>query len=136
MPTIKIKTGDVSYELKNERGDVIGAITFNPADYDLIRRAEAVQKWFSEMKIGSDITVDEFFETTDKIKAQFDYLCNRNVSDEIFKVCNPLTSLADGTFYFEQILVIILDLVTSETKKRMRASEKRIDNAVSEIVDE
>lgn len=136
MPTIKIKTGDVSYELKNEHGEQIGTITFNPADYDLIRRAEDVEKWFSEMKIGSVVSMDEFFEITDKIKAQFDYLCNRNVSGEIFKVCNPLTSLADGTFYFEQILSIILDLVTSETKKRMKASEKRIDSAVSEIVDE
>lgn len=136
MPTIKIKTGDVSYELKNERGERIGGITFNPADYDIIRRAEMVEKWFAGLTIGDDITMDDFFAMTDKIKDQFDFLCNRKVSDEIFSVCNPLTSLADGTFYFAQILEIILDLVRTETAKRMKASEKRVENAVSEIVNE
>lgn len=136
MPTIKIKTGDVSYDLKNERNEHIGTITFNPADYDIIRRAEDVEKWFSSLKIGDEISFDEFFAVTDKIKAQFDYLCNRNVSDQLFSVCNPLTSLADGSFYFAHIFEVVLDLVQSETKKRMKASEKRVEAAVSAIVDE
>ena len=136
MPTIKINTGDVSYQLKNEHGEQIGVITFNPADYDIIRRAETVEKWFDGLKIEDEITMEEFFSITDKIKAQFDYLCNRNVSEQIFGVCNPLTSLADGNFYFAQILEIILNLVRTETEKRMKASEKRVERAVSEIVDE
>lgn len=133
MPTIKIKTGDVSYELKNEHGEHIGTITFNPADYDIIRRAETVEKWFSEFKVKPGVTIDEFLEFTDKVKEQFDYLCNRSVSSDLFTVCNPLTILADGTFYFQQILEIIIDLVRTEVTKRMKASEKRVEAAVAEI---
>lgn len=136
MPTIKIKTGDVSYELKNERGEHIGTITFNPADYDIIRRAEEVEKWFEGTEISDTLTVDEFFEITDKVKEKFDYLCNRNVSSEVFSVCNPLTALADGSFYFTQILDIILKLVRTETSKRLKESEKRVNSAVTEITGE
>lgn len=136
MPTIKIKTGDVNYELKDERGEHIGSIAFNPSDYDLIRRADEIESWFKSLDITEEITMDEFFAITDKIKAQFDYLCNRNVSADLFSVCNPLTSLQDGSFYFAQILEIIIELVRTETTKRMKASEKRVKEAVAEIVDE
>ena len=136
MQTIKLNTGEVSYELKNEVGAHIGTIRFNPADFDLVRRAEAVEKFFTEYTVPDAFDLDTFFACSDEIKKQFDYLLNRPVSGEIFGVCNPLTLLADGTYYFTQVLAVVMDLVQTETKKRIKASEKRVSEAVAEITGE
>ena len=136
MQTIKLNTGEVSYELKDENGEHIGAIRFNPADFDLVRRAEAVEKFFTEYTVPDALDLESFFACSDEIKKQFDYLLNRPVSEEIFSVCNPLTLLADGTYYFTQVLTVIMDLVQKETAKRIKASEKRVREAVAEITGE
>lgn len=136
MPTIKLNTGEINYELTDESGAHIGAIRFNPADFDIIRRAEKVEEWFNNYTVPESADLDAFFECTDAIKAQFDYLLNRPVSAELFGVCNPLTLLADGTYYFAGVLAVVLDLVKKETGKRIKASEKRVKAAVSEITGE
>lgn len=136
MPVIKLNTGEVNYELKDESGAHIGAIRFNPADFDLIRRAEAVEKFFNEYQVPDDLTLEAFFACTDEIKKQFDFLLNRPVSAELFSVCNPMTLLADGSYYFTGVLAVILDLVRTETGKRIKASEKRVAAAVADITGE
>ena len=136
MATIKLNTGEVTYELKDESGAHIGEIRFNPADFDLIKRAEAVEKFFTEYEIPDALDLESFFACGDEIKKQFDYLLNRPVSEQLFAVCNPLTLLADGTYYFTQLLTVIMDLVNTETKKRILASEKRVSAAVAEITGE
>lgn len=136
MPTIKINTGDVCYAIENERGDVIGEIRFNPNDTDIYRRADIAEKWFREHEFAEDFGTDDYFAFSDEVKKQFDFLLNRHVSDEIFKVCNPLTITEDGSLFFVNVLAVILDVVREEQQKAFGELEKKVDSAVADIIDE
>ena len=134
MPTIKINTGDVTYDIQNEFGEQIGVIRFNPSDPDILKRAAEIERWFNETTVDEDMTEEQFYQFTDGIKEQLDKFCNRPISEELFKVCNPMSIMADGSYYFANVIKVILDIVYTETKKRMKASEKRVKKAVAEII--
>lgn len=133
MPTLKINTGDVTYQILNENDEEIGVIRFNPADVDIPRRVEEVVKHLKEMAFPKKAGMEALYEFTDKIKSEFDYLLNRNVSDEIFKVCNPLTIMADGGYFYAGVLDSIMDIITTEIKTRREQSAKKIDEAVAQL---
>ena len=132
---ITLNTGDVTYAINNEFGETIGTIRFNPADVDLVRRCERVAEFFRDNAFPKNGTTEQFYEYTDKIKEQFDFVLNRKVSDEIFKVCNPLTLLADGTYFYVSVLDAIMDIVRTETKKRAEESARRVEEAVAELTE-
>ena len=136
MPTIKINSGDVKYAIENEYGEVIGEIRFNPNDTDIYRRADEVEAWFRGLKFGEDVSMEEYFQFSDEVKQKFDYMLNRNVSGEIFKVCNPLTVTADGEMFFVNVLAVIIDVIREEQRKSYGELEKKIDDAVNEITNE
>lgn len=132
---INLTTGDVNYAIKNEYGEEIGAIRFNPSDIDIVRRCESVEKWFRDIKIPDEPTIDDVYHLTDKIKMQFDYMLNRNVSGEIFKVCNPLTILADGSYFYVGVLNVIVDIVGKTMRERTAKSIERVESAVAELTE-
>ena len=132
---IQLTTGDVTYELRNESGEQIGVIRFNPADIDIVRRGEAVAKWFGSMKIPKKPTLEQVYELSDKIKEQFDFWLNRNVSAEIFKVCNPLSLLSDGTRYYVSVLNVVSDILAKTLRERVEKSAKRVAEAVAELTE-
>lgn len=133
---LTITTGDVNYAIRNEYGEEIGAIRFNPADIDIIRRCDAVENWFrNEFKIPESPTLDDVYAATDKIKAQFDFMLNRNVSGEIFKVCNPLSVLDDGSYFYVGVLNAIVDIVAKVIHERTEKSVRRIEEAVAELTE-
>lgn len=133
MPTLTINTGDVTYQILNENGEEIGKIQFNPADIDITRRVDEVIKRFTEMKFPKKLTAEAVYKFSDTIKESFDYLLNRKVSDEIFKVCNPLTIMADGGYFYAGVLDSIMGIITAEIKKRREQSAKKIDEAVAQL---
>lgn len=133
MPTLTINTGDVTYEILNENGEEIGKIRFNPADIDITRRVDEVVKRFTKMKFPKKLTTEAVYEFSDTIKESFDYLLNRKVSDEIFKVCNPLTIMADGNYFYAGVMDSIMEIITAEIKKRREQSAKKIDEAVAQL---
>lgn len=132
---LSITTGDVNYAIKNEFGEEIGSIRFNPADIDIVRRCEAVEQWFRNFSIPSEPSLDDVYHATDKIKMQFDYMLNRNVSGEIFKVCNPLTVLADGSYFYVGVLDAIISIIAKVMRERTEKSIKRVEEAVAELTE-
>lgn len=132
---LTLNTGDVNYAIRNEYGEEIGSIRFNPADMDIMRRCDQVEQWFKELEIPDEPTIDDFFALTDKIKAQFDFLLNRNVSGEVFKVCNPLTLTADGSYYYTNVLDAVMQIIAETVKERRAKSEQRIAEAVAELTE-
>lgn len=132
---LTLKTGDVNYAIRNEYGEEIGTIRFNPADMDIMRRCDEVERWFKNIDIPEEPTIDDFFNLTDKIKAQFDFLLNRNVSGEVFKICNPLTLTADGTYFYSNVLEAVMQIIADTVKERRAKSEQRIAEAVAELTE-
>lgn len=132
---INLTTGDVTYAIRNEFGEEIGAIRFNPADIDIVRRCDAVAKWFSKVDIPKNPTLEQVYEFSDKVAEQFDYLLNRKVSGEIFKVCNPLTLLSDGTRFYVGVLNAVMEILTQTVHERAEKSAERVAEAVAELTE-
>lgn len=130
---ITVNTGDVSYAIKNEYGDTIGKIRFNPADPDILRRYTKVKENLRELDVPEEMEPDDFFKVTDFLKEQFNFLLNRNVSEELFGTCNPLTLTGDGSYYFANVMDAILTITSEVIDKRQAESEKRVNAAVAEL---
>ena len=138
MNEIHITTGDVTYALLNEFGEKIGQIRFNPNDLDLYKRAEEIEKFFSKKRVDTskDDCYEECMKFSEEIKEKFNYLFNRNVSDDIFHVCNPLTVVGNGELYFIVALDACMDVIGKERQKANEALEARVAEAVKEITEE
>lgn len=130
MSEIKVTTGAVKYTFKDEFDDEIGVLKFNPGDMNILRRYEDVQKWFGKLEIKNDMTQDDFFELTDNMKKQLDYLLNTDTA-EVFKVCNPLTPTGEGKVFFLNVLEVIENLI----RKSMETKMDKYNAAIKDIVE-
>ncbi len=132
MKTISVKTGDVSYQLTDEAGNVVGVLRFNPYDPDIIRRSEEFKKWASELKLSDELSMKDLLKLSDEVRERFDLFLNRKASEELFKANSPIAILDNGEFYFQQMITIVRDIIEDVVKNR----NKKIDAAVKDIVGE
>lgn len=110
-------------EIVNSEKQVTGGFWWNPSDLDIVKRCEKVIEYFNGMNVeeGTDI-----FAISEAIKKQFDYLLGSNASKELFKNCNPLSPMPDGTFFAEYVLDVLVKFIESEMGTRMKQSAARI----------
>lgn len=127
---ISVDTGSVLINI-DDKGEIIGQFRFNPSDIDIARRYEKVIDYLNSVSLNENPTDEEIFAFTDELKKQFDYLLNYNVSDEIFKKCNPLTPVSNGDFYCENVLSGIGNLIESVTKQRLQKKAAKIKKATA-----
>ena len=127
---LSVDTGSVLIEI-DDRGEKIGEFNFNPGDFDIIRRYEKVVEFMDSVEIGENAGPEEVLAYTDKMKEQFDYLLNYKASDALFAKCNPLTPLANGDFYCENVLAGIVKLIEQETGKRLSKKKAKIQRATA-----
>lgn len=128
MAELKLKTGAVKYIIKDEFGDEIGVIKFNPCDIDIARRYKQVSESFKALEIPENPSEEDIFRITDEIKSSFDYLLHTDTSHTIFSVTNPLTPTGDG-FYFVSVMGEINRIIDKELDKRA----KKMDAALKDI---
>lgn len=138
MKEIRINSGDVCYAIVNERGENVGEIRFNPNDLDIYRRAEEVEQWFTEQQEGGNHgnSYEDYVTFCDAIREKFNYMLNRQVDKEIFRVCSPLTMTENGSMFFIEALKAIIQIVKEEQQERYALLEKSVDEAVAEITNE
>lgn len=133
---IVVNTGLVPVSIYNEEiGEKIGTIWFNPTDTGIIKRYKEASERLRTLDIpdGADLvgeTVDKINQT---FREMFDALLNRKVSDELFRVCEPLARVNGGEYYFEVLLAAILQLAEEVIDERNAESEARINAAVAEL---
>lgn len=128
---VKVNTGAVNVILRDEFDEEIGSFKFIPSDLDIADRYEKAISEFESIRLESNPEFNEFKNIADKIKEIFDYLLNYKVSDTLFKVCNPLTPVSNGDFYFEVCLGTIADIIESTFNKRLEKKKARIQKATS-----
>ena len=121
-----INTGTTPVLIKDENGNELGTIVFNPSDLDIARRFDKVLQELEEMELKEDNEVEEFFKLSEKIKNSFDYLMNYKVSDVLFSRCNPFTPLPNGDFFCEHILTVIAEMIEEITDQRIKKKEAKI----------
>lgn len=127
---LNVDTGSILIEI-NDRGEKMGEFRFNPSDLDIVKRYEDVVEYLKGVTLGENAGAEEVLAFSEKIKEQFDYLLNYKVSDIIFAKCNPLTPLANGDFYCENVLEGIAGIIEQSTNQRVEQKKAKIRKATA-----
>lgn len=125
---ITINDGSRVYNIKNQRGELLGKFTFNPSDVDgMIERYDHAVSTFQELQdsIGADADGKNISEVSGKMKDEIDYLFNADVSGTFFKFASPFSILESGEFYVENIIKSIQAVIEKETGRRMERVKSR-----------
>ena len=128
---VKVNTGAINVIMRDEFDEEIGSFKFIPSDLDIAERYDKAIEEFESISISDNAAFTEFAEVSKKIKDIFDYLLNYKVSDTLFKVCNPLTPVGSGDFYFEVCIETIANIIEDTLDKRIAKKKARIQKATS-----
>ena len=132
---LRVETGAVNVEVEDERGQVLGAFQFNPADSNILKRYGAVVDFFNGVSFDTQADEDQQLRQmnalADDIAGQFDYLLGYDVSEGLFGRCGPLTVTKNGDFFFEQVLEGVGKLIEQVTKKRLDKKLAKIKKAAA-----
>ena len=116
---LAVDTGSITVELEDKNGSVIGEFEFVPTDTDILKRFDAVVDAMNNLHIGDNPEAEAIIQASDTVREQCDYLLGGKVSDGIFAKCGPFTTVRSGSFFFEEVLEGIGNLVESTTKQRI-----------------
>lgn len=125
---IIVNDGSRVYNIKNQRGELLGKFTFNPSEVDgIILRYDHATAKFQELQdsIGADADGKRIAEISGKMEKEIDYLFNADVSGTFFRFASPFSILESGEFYVENIIRSIQAVIERETGRRMEKVKSR-----------
>lgn len=145
MASIRIETGLKTYDIENEEGVIIGQISFNPSDVNIIKRADEASKNienllneskninFDESKSNEEQFLKLLDDINSSIRKEINYIFdNDSVSDIVFGSQNVLNSL-NGKTFVERFLEAFIPIIRKEFEKEQKKSQQRIDNYVKRV---
>lgn len=134
MGKIVVDRGLEEYTIEDKNGTVLGKFEMNPADLEMVKRYEKVAEAVGHIADGVDKSkdiADILAEMEEKLNKQIDYLFNSDVSQNFFSITSPLTVLANGEFFVENVLNAIGKLIEAETGKRFKKVQSKINQYTS-----
>lgn len=132
---MKIRTGKKRFPVENEFDEVLGYISFNPADPEILSRlyslTDELEKLAKEYKTAENHTdplktAEAFIAISDKMRNRFDEAFQQPVSKLLFNDVSPLCALEDGSLVAESVLKEITDVMKPEIEKVRQATDARI----------
>lgn len=126
MNKIVVDDGLKTYTIENKRGDYLGEFTFNPSDTNIIKRHEEVIDFINNLENEEFEEKEGIKKVEDALKEKIDYLLNSDTSETFFKICGPLTPLASGETFVENIIAAIGTVIEKEMGVRMKKANERI----------
>lgn len=126
-----VDTGAVVFDLEDAKGRNLGQLEFIPTDSDILHRYKAVAEKLGGLKISENPTENEIMAVSDTVKEQLNYLLNYDVSASVFSVCGPLTVVASGDFFFEDVMGKIAVAIEKIMKKRVEKKIERVKKATA-----
>ena len=128
---IIIDDGFKTYELVNKNKKVLGEISFNPSDTNIVKRYEEVVEQLE--KIDTDISSKETSEIAKEMRKvdeiiyeKVNYLVGADIAEQLFAVMGPFSPLDSGMFFIEYILEVIGKIISQETGASVKKINKRI----------
>lgn len=131
--TLSVVSGEETYTLSDEHGKVYGTIHFNPADPGFLGRLEELISWVEtahEEVVGEDEEVDyiqALMSLNRIISEKFDVLFGYPAAEIIFKGCGPTAITPGGEFFFEQVLLKLIDVVGDVMGGRFANKRERLE---------
>lgn len=131
MAAVQIKT-DISldeYEFVDTDGKVLFSIAFNASDVNLVKRYDEMVGHMDELNIGQpgEGTSAALAKAEEEIGKRLDSLLGQPVSKQIFSVMSPFTPLKNGKLYIEEVVEKIGSVIESETGKRLKKVQNRME---------
>lgn len=129
---ITITSGLKTYDLVNEKKELLGQITFNPSDMNIVNRHQEVIKSLNELKkeFGSKSEIKSTYEQIEELDnivyEKFDYLFGAKVSDVIFSIMGPFSVLESGQLFFEHVLNAISAVIEEDANKKAKKALSKI----------
>lgn len=128
---IVVDTGSVVLDIEDTHGKYLGQIELIPTDSDIIKRYKDVVDKLNGTKLPENPQDEDIIAFSDMVKEQVNYLMNYDVSSSVFSVCGPLTALASGDFYFENVLNAIGGAIEQIMNTRVEKRLAKIRNATA-----
>lgn len=142
MASIKITTGIKVYDIEDERGNVRGQISFNPADNNFPIRANTmyknIQGLINDLQvIPEDSTDDDLanrIETFDNlVKKEINiFLDDQNASSVIFGNLNVFSTVG-GVTLVENFLENVLPILKKEFEAEQKKANARIAKYTKQV---
>lgn len=126
---IVINDGSRVYNIKNQRGEMMGKFSFVPSDIGVSDRYKHAVKVFEELQSQLENTTDMSDKTMAEIKKkmvdEIDYAFDANVSESFFKITGPFTLLSNGDFFVVNIFEALRSVIEKETGVRLEKAKSR-----------
>lgn len=126
---IIINDGSRIYNIKNQRGEMLGKFTFVPADIGVSERYKHAIGVFDELQSQIENSTGSPDETMAEIKKkmvdEIDYAFDANVSESFFKITGPFTLLSNGEFFVVNIFEALRTVIEKETGVRLEKAKSR-----------
>lgn len=129
---ITITSGLKTYDLVNEKKELLGQITFNPSDMNIVNRHQEVIKSLNELKkelsnkSENKSAYEQIEELDNIVYEKFDYLFGAKVSDVIFSIMGPFSVLESGQLFFEHVLNAISAVIEADANKKAKKALSKI----------
>lgn len=130
---LKLNTGAKIVPIFDADGEKIGEFRFNPSDLSIAKRADAAIKEYNEAikkhefpkdDAESDVWRTYIFELENDVNNLFDSILGYEAHNAVFARCSALAITEDGSFFFEQVIDGIADLIEQATKHRIAKRNK------------
>lgn len=130
---IKIDGGLKTYDLVNHEGKLLGQLTFNPSDTNIVKRHGEVMEQLDKLKedfsrSARKSAVSEDLAEIDRIVCEkVDYLLNADVSKTLFSIMGPFSPLASGQFFIENVMDAIGKVIQADNAGKAKKVKQKID---------
>lgn len=131
MERIKINDGTKEYEIVNQNDKVLGVFRFNPADTNIIEKYNDVVEGLKEVvgKLGTGDDMEQVVREANKgISEKLDILFGEDTSKTFFSITGPLSPLANGQLFVENILEAIGAVIEKEIHVRLKKVREHMDS--------
>lgn len=129
---ITINTGIKTYDLVNEKNELLGQISFNPSDVNITQRYKKVVEELEKMDIednkGSETEdlIESIRKVDEVVYEKINYLTNADIAATLFSIMGPFSPMPTGQYFVEYIMEVIGNIITQETGARVKKMNKRI----------
>ena len=129
---ITINTGFKTYDLVNEKDELLGQISFNPSDVNIAQRYKKVVEELEKMDISekpsneTEDLIESIRKADEIIYEKINYLTNADIAETLFSIMGPFSLMPTGQYFVEYIMEEIGNIITQETGKRVKKMNKRI----------
>lgn len=129
---ITINTGFKTYDLVNEKDELLGQISFNPSDVNITQRYKKVVDDLEKMDVGekpsneADDLIESIRKVDEIIYEKINYLTNADIAATLFSIMGPFSPMPTGQYFVEYIMEVIGNIITQETGARVKKMSKHI----------